>query len=140
MYLEASSPRRQGDRCWLVSPRFSATTNTCFQFWYSMSGQGIGSLSVIVKYPDAGTNTTVWSLSGDQGNRWIQGQVPITASRNYQAWLYILYTYCIWVFCPLFFAQLHPNKVTKIKWMRIKGAKISISIFIIIMHRKKCII
>ncbi|XP_078334103.1 MAM and LDL-receptor class A domain-containing protein 1-like [Crassostrea virginica] len=84
LYLEASSPRRQGDRCWLVSPRFSATTNTCFQFWYSMSGQGIGSLSVIVKYPDAGTNTTVWSLSGDQGNRWIQGQVPITASRNYQ--------------------------------------------------------
>lgn len=49
-----------------------------------MSGRGIGSLNVIVKYPDAGTNNTVWSLSGDQGDKWLQGQVPIVASTTYQ--------------------------------------------------------
>lgn len=84
LYLEASAPRTQGDKCWLVGPRFPATKTTCFQFWYSMSGRGIGSLNVIVKYPDAGTNNTVWSLSGDQGDKWLQGQVPIIASTTYQ--------------------------------------------------------
>lgn len=49
-----------------------------------MNGRGIGSLNVIVNYPDAGTNNTVWSLSGDQGDKWLQGQVPIVASTTYQ--------------------------------------------------------
>ncbi|KAL8168591.1 UNVERIFIED_CONTAM: MAM domain-containing glycosylphosphatidylinositol anchor protein 2 [Gekko kuhli] len=53
MYIEASSPRKEGDKARLTSPIFSippknpyGPTNTayCFSFYYNMYGQHIGKL------------------------------------------------------------------------------------------------
>ena len=40
-----------------------------------MYGTGIGQLEVLVK--SLSRTTRVWSMSGDQGNRWKQAKVPI---------------------------------------------------------------
>lgn len=49
----------------------------CLSFWYHMYGRGIGILSVNVKQEPT-VFKEVFRLYGDQGDRWIRAQVPIT--------------------------------------------------------------
>lgn len=52
MYIEASSPRNQGDTAILMSPLFtSPTQHLAVNFWYSMYGINIGSLQVYMDPP-----------------------------------------------------------------------------------------
>ena len=38
----------------------------------------MGTLSVVTKTVDVNANiSTKWSLTGEQGNRWLKGQLPI---------------------------------------------------------------
>ncbi|XP_013397767.1 MAM and LDL-receptor class A domain-containing protein 1-like [Lingula anatina] len=69
MYVEASSPRRNGDKAQLVSPVYSTTTQyQCLQFWYHMFGRNIGTLNVYLKV--GAVTAKIWSETGDQGNKW----------------------------------------------------------------------
>ena len=52
-------------------------TKKCLSFWYHMYGSGIGILSVSLKQ-QAAVFKEVFRLYGDQGDRWIRAQVPIT--------------------------------------------------------------
>ena len=53
---------------------------------YHMYGTGIGQLEVLVK--SLSRTTRVWSMSGDQGNRWKQAKVPIGhIDHTFQVWL-----------------------------------------------------
>ncbi|XP_035827615.1 MAM and LDL-receptor class A domain-containing protein 1 [Aplysia californica] len=76
LYLEASAPRRRGERVILSSERLPATNGSCFTFWYHMAGSGIGDLSIVLSASPS-QNTTLWKLSGAQNNAWLSGQVGV---------------------------------------------------------------
>ena len=86
IYLEASAPRVQGDRCWLQSQSFGPTQGSCVSFWYSMYGVNIGTLNVYAAYSN-GQNRTLWTLSGDQGNTWKNGQAPLSSGISFKVLL-----------------------------------------------------
>ncbi|CAH3165361.1 unnamed protein product, partial [Porites evermanni] len=76
VFIETSSPRRQGDKARLLSQQFNGTNaGSCFTFWYHMYGGTIGTLNL---YQVVGqTETLIWTLSGNKGNSWFSGQVPV---------------------------------------------------------------
>lgn len=60
--------------------RLPQTTGTggCFTFWYHMYGTGIGSLNIYISVAPT-QNTTIWSLTGNQQNAWLNGQAPVNS-------------------------------------------------------------
>ena len=97
-YIEASSPRVQGERAHLVSQTFSgsAGTSQCLSFWYHMYGVGTGTLRVRTQIN--GVDTVRWALTGDQGNQWRNGQVSVGEAGDYQVlteFVSIYYTFTI---------------------------------------------
>lgn len=94
MYIEASSPRKEGDRARLISPVFSippknpyGTTNTayCFSFYYNMYGQHIGTLNVYLRLKSqTSTESPFWSTSGNKGQHWFQARVNIHPNSSFQ--------------------------------------------------------
>ena len=75
MYFETSSPVVAGDLVTLTSEclDISALTTPTLAFNYHMYGASMGTLEVFVN------GTSVWSLSGDQGNQWNFAQVDLSA-------------------------------------------------------------
>ncbi|KAI3364445.1 hypothetical protein L3Q82_011235, partial [Scortum barcoo] len=98
MYIETSRPRKEGDQARLVSPFFNVApknpygiTNPpayCFGFFYHMYGKHIGTLNAFLKQkPKAKRprrSRPVWSLSGNQGERWKQAKVSIHPTASFQ--------------------------------------------------------
>jgi len=80
VYIETSSPRVQGDYAILQGPCLDLTNASLidFSFWYHMYGSTIGTLDVQVS-DDCTTWTSVWSLSGNQGNAWYQHVIYLDA-------------------------------------------------------------
>ncbi|KAG8199603.1 hypothetical protein JTE90_009439 [Oedothorax gibbosus] len=80
LYIEASSPRKVNDTARLFSPVYpSEYSDGCFVFWYHMFGSQTGGLRVYVK-PESHVFQELlptWAEYGDQGNRWLQGNVTI---------------------------------------------------------------
>ena len=85
MFIETSAPRRPGDKARLYSERFSVTSlrGSCIKFWYHMYGASIGTLNVLIK-TGAGNRSEdiVWTLSGNQQNKWNFGQAPVTSAKS----------------------------------------------------------
>lgn len=54
------------------------------RFWTHMYGNGIGTLRVIIHDTQANEDRIVWSLSGEAGNAWYQGQVPISSFSSFK--------------------------------------------------------
>ena len=81
VYIEANG-HRQGAKARLIAPSYSGRSSTCFQFYYNMHGQQIGTLSVYKKTA-RGLGSPIWSLSGDQGTGWQFGQVSIRGGTAY---------------------------------------------------------
>lgn len=74
MYIDASAPRRQGDRAVLYSQMLISSSNQrCIKFWYNMNGQNVGTLNAGLKLAN-GRIIPRWTLSGNQGNVWKFGQ------------------------------------------------------------------
>ncbi|XP_053139929.1 MAM domain-containing glycosylphosphatidylinositol anchor protein 2 isoform X2 [Hemicordylus capensis] len=94
MYIEASSPRKEGDRARLISPVFSippknpyGATNTvyCFSFYYNMYGQHIGTLNVYLRLKSQpAIENPFWSSSGNKGQHWFQARVNIHPNTSFQ--------------------------------------------------------
>ncbi|XP_048084666.1 MAM domain-containing glycosylphosphatidylinositol anchor protein 2 isoform X3 [Alosa alosa] len=96
MYIETSRPRVAGDKARLLSPSFSVapknpygtvSTNPtyCFSFYYHMYGKHIGSLTVYLRQKgQTGPDASVWTLSGNQGERWKQARVNIHPKSAFQ--------------------------------------------------------
>jgi hypothetical protein len=74
MYIETSSPRKEGDRARILSVEFNNETIGCLQVWYHMKGANIGTLSVM-QYQYGSGSKTLWQVSGDQGDQWRVGYV-----------------------------------------------------------------
>ncbi|CAH1242850.1 MDGA1 [Branchiostoma lanceolatum] len=83
MYIETSSPRRQGHKARLISPSYRPYPDgQCLMFWTHMYGDHIGTLTVSVKA--GGTTTNIWTRSGDQGDQWFSVAVSIPTTGSYQ--------------------------------------------------------
>ena len=90
MFIETSAPRVPGDKARLYSKPYPASPGTikCFSFWYHMYGADVGSLNVYILTNLASdtfsTEVMRWSLSGDWGNTWQQGQFNISTQYTNQ--------------------------------------------------------
>ena len=76
MYTEASAPRDDGDIAIMYSENIdiSTLTNPELNFYYHMYGSAIGDLNIDLY--DGNNYVTIFSISGDQGNQWIQKRIP----------------------------------------------------------------
>ncbi|KAH3835309.1 SCO-spondin-like isoform X2 [Dreissena polymorpha] len=85
IFTESSAPRNLLDTAWIQSPTIDVTLNPlhCFRFWYHMYGSSIGRLNVYQVTNGGLPGKVVWSLTGDQGNSWKEGQVPLNSNQSY---------------------------------------------------------
>lgn len=70
LYVDASSPRQQGDRYLVQTEAYTSSDDRCMKFWYHMFGDGIGSLNVYRKFANRILPEFLWKKSGDQDNIW----------------------------------------------------------------------
>ncbi|XP_022810271.1 uncharacterized protein LOC111347272, partial [Stylophora pistillata] len=77
IYIEASR-RNFGDEARLLSDWMKPNETVCVKFWYHMHGSDIGNLSIYLKTNQS--ETLVWMVSGDQGNRWRYGQTALNST------------------------------------------------------------
>ncbi|KAJ7989283.1 hypothetical protein DPEC_G00317880 [Dallia pectoralis] len=96
MYIETSRPRVAGDEARLLTPMFDVSPKSpygtvttmssyCFSFYYHMYGKHIGAFNVYLRQKgQAGTDTSVWTLVGNQGDRWKQAKVNIHPTSSFQ--------------------------------------------------------
>lgn len=77
MYVDSSNGGFY-NHAYFTSPMLKQAASTCqMSFWYHMYGTGIGNLYVYSKTSGSSTNTRLWNLAGNQGNRWNQAIVRI---------------------------------------------------------------
>lgn len=84
IYIETSSPRRPGDNAIISLPNVNSAAKgpQCkIVFWYHMYGGSTGRLNVRLQKL-GGALTTIWTKSGNQGNKWIQGVAMLGNSNN----------------------------------------------------------
>ena len=84
MFIETSFPRKRGDRARLESEVFAPTPSNgrCMSFWYHMKGGHIGTLNVYMRVYGQ-SETKLWSLSLDRGDKWNSAVVPILSGNRY---------------------------------------------------------
>lgn len=90
IYIEASR-RSHGDRARLMSEWIEPNKVICLQFWYHMFGKHIGQLNAFLA-----TNSSemlVWSLSGNQGDKWMFAQTTLQAKNRFKVCLICLAKY-----------------------------------------------
>jgi hypothetical protein len=76
IYFESSSPAQRGDRAILQDKPILPGVTVCgIYFWYHMYGQVTGTLTVTLQPLDGGDAVTLWELSGEQENRWLEAKV-----------------------------------------------------------------
>nr|QNH72391.1 toxin candidate TRINITY_DN30581_c0_g1_i1 [Pachycerianthus borealis] len=83
LYLESSSPAKTGNKARIQSGWFPAVDNRCLQFAYHMFGASMGTLSVKSTDYVSFTETTLWTMSGDQQNEWHIAKVDISSPNQY---------------------------------------------------------
>ncbi|KAJ8050465.1 MAM and LDL-receptor class A domain-containing protein 2 [Holothuria leucospilota] len=82
VYLE-SSTAANGELARLISQPLLATTESCFEFWYHMYGQTMGTLSLYLQRAQSSSKTLLLQKSGDQGNAWFQERVTVYSSVDF---------------------------------------------------------
>ena len=76
MFIEASSPRKTGDKAKLVATVPSNGKKACLSFYYHIYGVAAGTLNVY-----SGSNK-VFNITGNQGNNWIMVERNIRLDRS----------------------------------------------------------
>ncbi|CAF3694948.1 unnamed protein product, partial [Didymodactylos carnosus] len=82
VFIEASYPQNLGDKAWLVSEVLESPKGACLEFWYHMYGSTTGNLSVYHRINNQ-KPTSLWSLEGDQGDKWQYVQVDIPTTTDH---------------------------------------------------------
>ncbi|XP_062981518.1 neuropilin-1 isoform X2 [Elgaria multicarinata webbii] len=86
IYSQADE-HQKGKVARLISPIINPhNTALCMTFWYHMSGAHVGTLRIKLRYqPPKEYDQVLWTLSGNQGNFWKEGRVPLHKSvKHYQ--------------------------------------------------------
>ncbi|GCB85049.1 hypothetical protein scyTo_0025699, partial [Scyliorhinus torazame] len=64
----------EGQHARLLSPMVPPiNSHRCMVFWYQMRGANVGTLRVLLR--KRMNNVTLWSLRGDQGDKWKEGKI-----------------------------------------------------------------
>ncbi|KAK6469379.1 MAM and LDL-receptor class A domain-containing protein 1-like [Huso huso] len=81
LYMEAAFPRESGQTAVLISPAFKGPK--CLSFWYSLFGDGVGSLSVYMQYVStAGIWHKLWSVGGNKSRKWHLADLELFVDPN----------------------------------------------------------
>ncbi|MGH0136828.1 UNVERIFIED_CONTAM: hypothetical protein FKN15_019820 [Acipenser sinensis] len=81
LYMEAAFPRESGQTAVLLSPVFKGPK--CLSFWYSLFGDGVGSLSVYMQYVStAGIWHKLWSVGGNKSRKWHLADLELFVDPN----------------------------------------------------------
>ncbi|KAK2188834.1 hypothetical protein NP493_122g04004 [Ridgeia piscesae] len=83
IYIEASRPRKYGDRAIMLFPSFSQESTFCVKFNYHMFGYHINELQ-LAKRSSSGHLAKVWSMVGEKGNRWLSAEVNVELTSSDQ--------------------------------------------------------
>ena len=99
MYIETSSPRRQGDNAKIEKGGLSFSGNTCIRFFYHMYGASTGTLNVFVG------GKKIFTKAGNQGNSWKEENVKVSDVGVFPVSSHCFLFYFIYVFpksteCP----------------------------------------
>ena len=89
LFIEASFPRKRGDKAILTSPNIRSASKACLQFKAHMYGRGIGALKI--ETVKGSTRTTIFSKSGAQGNIWQSYNVDLPAGGPYKVLIYLFF-------------------------------------------------
>ncbi|XP_023218145.1 MAM and LDL-receptor class A domain-containing protein 1-like isoform X2 [Centruroides sculpturatus] len=87
VFIDASFPRRPGDKARLTSPAFQATGDNnpiCMHFATHMFGNGVGVLRVLQKVQGGEKDRVIWEINGEAGNNWYTAQVSVSSATPYQ--------------------------------------------------------
>lgn len=79
---------------------FKSTTNRCLRFWYTLTGNSIGTIRVDIEY-DTGEKETIWALSADKGDQWLEGTVGFNSKSMTYRFIFLLF-----IFILIFFKLL----------------------------------
>ncbi|XP_032886887.1 LOW QUALITY PROTEIN: uncharacterized protein LOC116979482 [Amblyraja radiata] len=82
IYLEGNDGK-PGDRAQLVSPPCANGGAYCMRFWYHMYGAA-RTMMLNVYQVEHGIPYLEWSMTGNKGNRWIEGELAFYLSPNSQ--------------------------------------------------------
>ncbi|KAM9839717.1 MAM and LDL-receptor class A domain-containing protein 1 [Aulostomus maculatus] len=83
LYLESSFPQAAGDTAHISGPMLSHRSSQCkMRFFFHMSGDGIGTLSVFRK--SEGHLHLLLNLTGDQGNYWQMKEIHLSYTKDFQ--------------------------------------------------------
>ena len=74
---------KAGQKAQLVSEKFAASKGMCMSFWYHMYGYGVGDLNLYIRDSSMRQPHLVKSISGQQGNQWIQGEIGLHSQRDF---------------------------------------------------------
>ncbi|XP_006821082.1 MAM and LDL-receptor class A domain-containing protein 2-like [Saccoglossus kowalevskii] len=76
LYLEGSNTNEGTYGAFYSEPLPGASNYRCFEFWYHMTGKHIGTFQVAILSKGDLSPSTIWTLSGDQGDSWLYGRIP----------------------------------------------------------------
>ena len=78
LFIESSWPRQTDEKAVVLSETIPVKgSGKCVRFWYHMYGTDIGTLRVLMRVGYAISESVVWELTGNQGNKWQYGQAPM---------------------------------------------------------------
>jgi len=77
MYIETSSPRRDGEMAYLDSPILQFSGKMCLKFYYHMYGEDIDTLYVLIN------GKIVLSRCKEKGNKWLLAAIDVSLWGNY---------------------------------------------------------
>ena len=80
-YIESSSPNYPSKEAIFRGPCFDmeAASSATIDFWCHMYGAAMGTLNLNISIDQGNTWTTVWSLTGDQGDLWFNVNIDLSS-------------------------------------------------------------
>lgn len=84
LFIETSAPRMPGDKAWLLSPIFKASTNCQMSIFVNMYGQDVEYLTIFKRTVFNGPLISVLPLSREIGNFWQQKSVSLNSNLPFQ--------------------------------------------------------
>ncbi len=82
MYIEASSPRKQGDNA-KISRMVTLSGKSCLKFYYHMYGGSMGVLNVKLSHE------VIFSKSGNLENQWHMKQIRLKGTGTKEVYGYV---------------------------------------------------
>lgn len=94
-YIEASRPRKYGDRATLISPIVRAKEG-CLVFWYHMRGSSIGQLRLY--FSTALASHVMFEKNGEKGRDWLLAKIDVNPSWGTSSGYKVCDLFCYFIY------------------------------------------